>query len=47
MQRIGVALALLACGLVLVEAQECLVCQTDNEVYCYNQTSYQFCSGKS
>ncbi|KAH8331826.1 hypothetical protein KR074_004983, partial [Drosophila pseudoananassae] len=45
MQRIGVALALLACGLALVEAQECLVCQTDNDVYCYNQTSYQFCSG--
>ncbi|KAH8379881.1 hypothetical protein KR009_007809, partial [Drosophila setifemur] len=45
MQRIVVVVALMACGSLLVAAQNCQECQADNDVYCYNQTSYQYCMG--
>ncbi|KAH8379133.1 hypothetical protein KR009_003205 [Drosophila setifemur] len=45
MERIVTLLAIVVCGLVLVDAQNCQECQEANDVYCYNQTSYQYCMG--
>ncbi|KAH8331825.1 hypothetical protein KR074_004982 [Drosophila pseudoananassae] len=47
MQRILTICALVACGLVSAMAQNCQVCQDSNDVYCLNQTSYQFCMSGS
>ncbi|KAH8270303.1 hypothetical protein KR018_006978 [Drosophila ironensis] len=43
MSRIATVVALLAFGLICVEAQTCQECQSTNDVYCHNQTSYQYC----
>ncbi|XP_037723082.1 uncharacterized protein LOC119555633 isoform X2 [Drosophila subpulchrella] len=43
MQRIIAIVAIVAAGLSLVAAQTCQECQTDNDVYCHNQTAYQNC----
>ncbi|XP_070070917.1 uncharacterized protein [Drosophila takahashii] len=45
MQRIIAIVAILAMatGLSSVKAQTCQECQTDNDVYCHNQTAYQNC----
>jgi len=46
MQRIIAIVAIVAAGLSLVAAQTCQECQTDNDVYCHNQTAYQNCMSK-
>ncbi|XP_016959175.1 uncharacterized protein LOC108030663 isoform X2 [Drosophila biarmipes] len=43
MQRIIAIVAIVAAGLSLVAGQTCQECQTDNDVYCHNQTAYQNC----
>ncbi|KAH8235265.1 hypothetical protein KR032_011937, partial [Drosophila birchii] len=43
MQRIISTIAIVASFLALVGAQTCQECQTANDVYCHNQTSYQNC----
>ncbi|XP_020817060.1 uncharacterized protein LOC110190770 [Drosophila serrata] len=43
MRRIIATLAIVASLLAFVEAQICKECQTSNDVYCHNQTSYQNC----
>ncbi|KAH8235264.1 hypothetical protein KR032_011938 [Drosophila birchii] len=43
MQRILVTIAILASLLAFGGAQTCQECQTANDVYCHNQTSYQNC----
>ncbi|KAH8269971.1 hypothetical protein KR018_001136 [Drosophila ironensis] len=47
MKSMLLVLALLGCGLVFAGAQSCQECQADNDVYCYNQTSYQYCMGST
>ncbi|XP_017080872.1 uncharacterized protein DDB_G0271670 [Drosophila eugracilis] len=43
MQRIIAIVAIMVFGMSIVDAQTCQECQTDNDVYCLTQTTYQNC----
>ncbi|KAH8259426.1 hypothetical protein KR026_004130 [Drosophila bipectinata] len=46
MRRILTICVLVSCGLVSA-VDQCQVCQDSNDVYCLNQTSYQYCMAGS